>query len=359
MAKKKLSRSSIITDQKWLGREPEFKNDSEPSNVELAKLYNWYNYFHDTEDAKKFIAEYCRENEIANIDLNKHTCNTFGWVARMLSRGANLSEVTVEKFNAYLSSLHGVAVKQVDTASKEKVVVQDVIGPFIADIDEACDNYKQGFSMYQYLQDRNVGPNFVKQIQEKYGRVLAELKDAYAKKDQELVEAYSVYSRKELKELVAFYQVMVDDCERFAGNVKTEKKQRAPRKPRKPREKKMSTVMKHFKHLDRFDELKLVSEKPENIIGAQVVYLFNTVYNTLTMITASEGKTLEIHRSAIANFDEAQSGCKRIGRKTQEIITNLLGTSKRARPKLFKDIKSTAHFTNRVNEKTIILKIDR
>lgn len=349
---KQATRTTVIGGYRYMGREPEFSNN-QLSELEMLNSYSWYNYFHNTDDAKRFIREFCEKNGITKVNLSRHNNNTFGWIARMLSRGAVFPRHVGDRFVQYLSSLR-VSDEKINYSSKS---TNNPIGSHIAEIDSVCDSVDSNFSIYQYLTDNTISATHARLIAEYYAPIYQEVQDAYNKVDPQLVEAYSVHSRTELKALVLFYKNMMEDINKYLGNINVAKK---PRKPRKARARNLAVATKHFQYLDKFDKMKLVSASPESIIGSSAVYLFNTGTNVLTKIVAESGNTLDIRRSMIINHDQNQSGSKRIGRKADTILNEIIGGTKRSRIKTFDGINAAnAAFTNRSNSKTIIIKVDK
>lgn len=351
----KMTRTSLIVDQKYLGREPEF-DKVELNWVKEAQCYHWYNYFCDNDDAKKYIVDYCKaagiKISLACADFN----NTFGWIARMLSRGAVFHESTLNKFNNYIEQLK---VKKTTKQEKAETTVSinessNRLEQWLPEIEQMVDIYKTSFNCYNYLANNNVPQVYAKQIKEYYVPQLEEAKAAYNKEEKDLVEAYRCYTRAELKLFIARLQSIVDDCEKYLGNVKKE------RKPRKKKEPKIESVLKHFNYLKHDDKLKISSEDPAKIIGAGAVYVLNTKYNTLTMFIAKDETGLQIHRSSISNYDEKKSGVKKCGRTLDSVINGINNSTKKGRVKILDSIKTNlGKFTDRIGNDSLILKIDK
>lgn len=350
----KATRSSILTDQKYLGNEPVF-DDNQLSTVGLIKTYNWYNYFKATEDAKKYLTDYCTSKKI-KINISKHTDNTYGWLARMVSRGAILDELTSTKLDNYIQNIKRVkgdaSSIQVEDRRVERVVNR--LDEWIPDFEDAIDNFKSPFSAYNYLTTRNVPQVYAKQIQEKYIPVRDEVKSAYDKTDSDLIEAYKIHSRPELKAMLTLLNNIVSDCDIYLNNVKKE------RRPRKPRVKSVETILKHFKYQKTDDMLKISSEDPAKIIGASSLYVINTKYKTLTAFHAKESEGLTVNRTAIANYDETKSSTKRVGRRFDDVINAINTGTKRSRVKIMDSIKTDAiKLAERLNENCIIMRVDK
>lgn len=349
---KKATRTSILTDQKYLGREPEY-NGEVLSQSQLIKALNWYNHFKTSDDAKEYIIEYCKNKKL-KVAISGHKTNTFGWLARIVNKGGNLDDNTYSKLNSYVAELKNrkVLVKNEDPAEED--VSTSRVGQWLPDFEEAIDNFKNKFDTYVYIRSHNIPQMYVKEISDKYQRLLDELEIARAKSDEQVNEAYRGYSRTDLKALTEFVRSIVDDCAKFLGNVKKE------RKPRKKKVKSTEALLKYFKYQQHDDKLKLSSDDPSKIIGSSAVYVLNTKYKTLTMFIAKDATGLTVNRTAIDNYDEKQSVTKRVGRKLEDVVKQITEGTKRSRPKVLDAIKADPiRFTDRLNENSLILKVDR
>lgn len=347
------TRSSIISEQKHLGKEPEF-NGSVLTKIEVIKALNWYNHFCDNEAAKTFVGDYCKNRKI-KINISKHSTNTYAWLMRICDRGGILDNVTMTKMQSYVNGL--VKIESSNPSNDNKIVEDKVInkvGQWLPEFEEAVDNFQQSFDSYTFISTNNIPQVYVRQISEYYAPILNELQLAYEKKEADLVEAYKIYSRTELKALVTRVRSIIEDCDKYLGNVKKE------RKPRKKRGKSVDSILKHFKYLKHDDNLKLSSDDPSKIIGASAVYVLNTKYKTLTMFVAKDSEGLNINRTAISNFDEKQSKTKRIGRKLEDVVKQITDGTKRSRLKVLDAVKAdVASFTDRLNENSLIVRVDK
>lgn len=348
----KASRSSILADYKYLGKEPEFKDSHVLSEVELIRIYTWYNSLRDNDDAKTYLAEFCKQNNI-KISISKHTTNTYAWLARIVSRGA---KVTENHKNRLIKYLQGLRPDKVEKTKDEPQVVRSInkLDLWMPQLEEAIDNYNQPFDPYQFFVSNSIPQSYVKQIVEIYRPQLMEVHEAYQKSSDDLVQAYKNFSRAELKKFGLLLKAIVDDGERYVGNVKKE------RRPRKKKAKSTESILKFFKCQQNSVELKVSSEDPAKIIGANAVYVLNTKNNILTMFIAANDKGLTVSRTSIANYDEKQTTAKRVGRKVETVIKSILEGTKKSRTKVLEKLSTDpTKVVDRVNENCIILKVDK
>jgi hypothetical protein len=184
-----------------------------------------------------------------------------------------------------------------------------------------------------------------------------ELKDAYQGKDTQLVEAYSCFSKKELKSLIDMVDSYIKTCLSYknsAPDISTVLK-----KPRKPRQKKIKTPKEQVKklfYLDTFPEYNLTSINPEQIIGSEQVWVFNTKYRCVGVYYAADGSGFSVKGSTIQNFDTKISVEKKL-RKPKEILSKVLESGKVALRKILIPIRcKEKKLTGRINKYTIILR---
>lgn len=351
----KVTRSSILTDMKHLGKEPEF-DSKELSMVELIRVYNWYNYFKVADDSKRYLEEYCKPKKI-KLDWAKHDSPTYGWLARIIDRGAVLDSGTLDKFNRYISKISTDKVLKelikVESKPPQVVSIHSRLDNWVPEIEEAIDNFTKPFNAYQFIVNANIPQMYVKMIQDRYQLELDEIKAAYGKKDPELNESYRIYNRTELKALMNRLNSIVEDCDKFLNNAKKE------RRPRKARTRSVESILKHFKYQTTDDELKISSDDPSKIIGAASLYVINTKNKLLTVFHAKEGG-LNINRTAITNYDEKTSVTKRVGRNINKIIDSINNGTKRSRVKIIDQIKTNPmKLAERLNENSIIMKVEK
>jgi len=189
-------------------------------------------------------------------------------------------------------------------------------------------------------------------IKDFYSRDLAELEElASGEADEQLKEGYSHRSRKQIKNLIAFYQEVMSACTMLAQEAKVN---RAPRaKKSVPAEK----IVAKLKYLKTNEPLKLVSINPTDIISAKELWVFNTKTRKLGKYVAKEYGELSVKGTSIINFDENTSIQKTI-RKPEEKLKEFKAAGKVQLRKFLEDINATdTKMNGRINEDTILLKV--
>lgn len=351
-----------LVNKKYLGDEPSFTG--ELSKVDFINSLNWYNYMCNTDDAREYIEEHLKNigrhedakklKRISDINVP----NTAAWVCRLVEHGCGVH-----------SSDYGYAIKRIDEAlsgaieNKEvdeepKVNIQhrikerfhDIMGEIEGIIDDNID-LNQEFSFYQWLQENSIPAVYVSKIIQKLNPVYKELVDAYKTTDEQLKEGYSHLSKPQLKKIIAFYDGMIKDAEKYAD---TTKKTRAPRKPR------TISVQKKLKNLKFQKEdqtFKIASVNPEKIIGASELWTFNTKYKTLTVLKAKDRGGLQVKGTSVVGFDEVASKTKGTGRRTEFYLSRVKEGGKVVLRNLMVELKTDKPLAYRINENTILLRV--
>ena len=210
----------------------------------------------------------------------------------------------------------------------------------------------KAFKMLNLLKGKEVKAAHARIIKGFYSKDLAELEElASGKADEQLREGYSHRTKKQVKNLIAFYQEIMMACDMLAQEAKVN---RAPRKTKAvPKEK----LIAKLKFMKTNEPLKLVSINPVDIIGAGELWIFNTKTRKLGKYVASEFNTLNVKGTTITNFDEFKSIQKTI-RKPEEKLKEFKAAGKVQLRKFLDDINATdTKMNGRLNEDTILLKV--
>jgi len=189
-------------------------------------------------------------------------------------------------------------------------------------------------------------------IKDFYSSNLTELLElAGGTKDAQLVEGYSHLTKKQVKNLIAFYQEIMSACDMLSQEAKVNRKPRA--KKSVPAEK----LVAKLKYKKTDEALKLVSLNPTDIIGAKELWVYNTKTRKLGRYVANEYMELGVKGTSLTGFNETQSVCKTL-RKPEEKLKEFKAAGKVQLRKFLDDINATDTMMNgRFNEETIILKV--
>jgi hypothetical protein len=360
------ARTPKFFDEKYFGPEPSW-GEEKPDRTTLVKAYNWYNYFYDKKGIVKFLFDhYPRDKKeirfLKRLD-NNDIPSTICYQARMISRGCKLPQESLDYFNQKIKSMlekaktiHEENLEEKKESPKPSIQdrIKEQISDYIAEIEQEVDlftenNCNSEFNMYSWLQKNNIKSQQSNAIAEYYKPLLAELKEAKTKKDEQLNEAYAFMKPRELGRFVDFIDNIVKDASTWSTNQKTVRKTRKRKPPSV--EKQVSRVQ----YLKEFKDYKLVSINPADIIGAQELWVFNAKYRVLTRYDAMGPSGFMIKGTTIQGFDETSISKKL--RKPEEILPRVLTGGKRILGKIFTEINSKESKPNgRINKDTVLLK---
>lgn len=366
--KKKTVRKTVnetyLVNKKYLGDEPEPRNET-MLRVDFMNALTWYNYMCDVDEARSYIIDYLKANKKDDLVKKvKRVPNAFlpitaAWVFRMHLRGHKLEGDAVERAEQMLKQ----SFQYMEAEKKEEKVVDkpsiqeriaDKVSDVIGDIEALIDTGEK-FSLYEHLQKNEIPAMYAGKIVEYYKPLAVEVAEAMMGKDEQLKEGFKRYSKQQLRDLLAVYTSLVEEGERYAGNIR---KQRAPRKKKTVS---VDKKLKNFKYMKELPAMKLTSVSPTSIIGAQELWVFNTSNKVLTVFRARGPAGLDVNRTSITGFDVDTSVSKKIGRNTEKVIDRVLNGGKVVLRKLFDDEISSGYTktSERLNTNTILLKTVR
>ena len=355
-APRKTKSENYLVNWKYLGEEP--KNVSYDT-VELLKAFNWYNVMAEKEDIRQYLKDYFKSDKgmIKTIDRipDSRLPTTSAWLCRIaVNNGQVLESNKLVRVNSDINEAAGavveeekpkLAVQKPSIQDRVKERVQDIIG----DIEELIDKGEK-FNMYEWLQKNEIPAMHANKIADFYQPLM----DEYLNVLNGDKEGYERYTKKQMLEKQQTISDLLNDCRRFAGNVK---KARAPRKKKAPTTEKL---LKNFTYLKAYNEYKLQSVDPATIIGAQELWTFDTKYNKLTVFRARGPAGLTAKRTVIDGYDVDTTLSKRIGRKTEETLKKVLTGGKIVLRKLMEEITSDPiTLSDRINSNIVLLKVTR
>lgn len=333
--------------------------------VRFITAMNWYSIDGNKAEARKFIREYIRKNrstDLKNFDKisDKEIRPTFGWVARILSRGAKLSDYHIKNFNDYLDGI----LQTVDAPVVQKTVIlsnrpsikdamNDKISEYIGTLEGHYDEYITNgtdFSLDSDMKAKEIPQAYVSRVEEWAKRRLREWIEIVEGKDQQINEAFSHYTKTSKKNVAKFFVAMIQDCEKYGAFKK------ANRKPRTVRQKTPAQQTKNLKYKVKDEELNVSSVNPVEIVGAQSVWLYNTKSKKLMLYRTDSSQGIQVKGSSLQNYDPEMSEQKTL-RKPMEQLQDLMSAGKVQLRKFMEGIKTKKQDVNgRINSEVIILK---
>jgi len=338
-------------------KEPKFSG--ELSQSQLTQALSWYAQNRDSKDAIKYASDYFKKKlKIPAPDGLKSQASTFGFICRIVSMGGGLSGSNATWFNDTINKLKqsSPVVKQTTTnvvsiQDHIKRKASDCIGELEGQIDELITSeFKANVSPYATMTGMEVKGAHTKFVIEHFKTRRAEYDDVLTTTDADVKEAYSNFTKPQLKKLIAYCDQVIVDGMKLAGEaIKT-------RKPRKRKAKSADQLISKLNYAKDFAELKLVSIDPKTIIGASSLWVYNTKTRKLGVYHALDAVGLGIKGSTIQNFAESKSVSKTL-RKPAVTLPEVLKGGKVALRNVLNDIRAAEKvLTGRINTDTILLR---
>jgi len=354
-----------------IGNEPVATNivaGTEGYGVKFITAMNWYSIDGNKADARKFLREYIKKNQPANLNSfdkisDKEIRPTYGWIARILTKGAKLSDYHAENFNNYIDMILKtvnvpVAQKTVIVSNRPSIqnAMNEKITNYIGTLEGAYDNYITDgieFSLEADLKANEIPQVYVARIQEWAKNKLREWIEINEGKDKQLNEAFEHYTKTSKKNVAKFFASMIQDCDKY-GQFK-----KANRKPRVTKQKSPLQQIKNLKYKLKDDTYNIQSVNPTDIVGASAVWLFNTKNRKLIVYRTESSTGIQIKGSSLQNYEPELSEQKTL-RKPNDTISLLIQAGKVQLRKFMEGIKATSSVPNgRMNADTIIVRVIR
>lgn len=344
---------------------PEPKFDKELSQSDLTKTLSWYSQNKDLKDAQKYASDYFKKKFKLSVDSTiKSRPSTFGFICRIVTNGGILSEKDQTWFDDEVEK-----IKQ--EAKTAKVVVEDTtkvtntpniqdrikekasecIGELEGQVDDMIlslfKTVPAPYAVMNTLQIKSVHCKHIIEWAKKNRSFYDMLMNG---DDKELRDAYSNFSKTYLKKFVSYFDQVILDCGKIGD---------AAAKTKKPRKRKIKTkdeLVSKVKYCVEFDELKLKSINPTEILGATQLFVYNTKNRKLGVYHSEDASGLSIKGNSITGFSETKSVQKTL-RKPAEKIAEVMKAGKVALRTTFADIKAVESvLTGRLNADIILLR---
>lgn len=351
--------------------EPTLKSSN--TQHDLICTLNWYSYNKDSEDAKTYFLSYLKKydndvfDRLKNKSSNVSVSSTVGWLCRIYT----LNEATFplkylshikEETNRVLQVVFADETVQdkVETKTRPSVQenVQNQLRELLGDIDAEIDSFlankcKSTFSLYEWMQSKKVKHAQAKSIAEHYTEhVLAELKETQKSDCEQLKEAYSFLTKKNIQLFVEFVESLIEDANKWHGVAK-----QISHNNRAPRVRKQKSPLKQvekLQYLKQHENLKSVP--PTQIVGATQLWVYNVKYKSLGVYVCNNAHGFMVKGCTILNFDTTESISKTL-RKPEDVIPSVMESGKVALRKILPALKTREKkLTGRINKDTILLR---
>ena len=379
-ARAKTLRNPALHDEKYTGGEPVWDTeraisfDDATFEHHMRQSFYYYNYYYNQKDTKKYVIEWMKNPELkftaADIKtfqrspdkaIEMTACSlVMAHRVGMPFRGRHIEyikECIVKAISSTADEVEEVAldvpkayVPTIQDRLNEKT--SDTIGELEGHYDEFVANKKYVFKPYDFLVANNVPQSQLTKYEILFQARFDELRAAFEKQDEQLVEGYSHYKTADFKRIFAFIDQILNDIIQYRGVKKATKKVRAPRSVSKEK------VVSKLKYAKEDKTLKLVSVNPADIINSQELWVYNIKTRKLGKYVADSLKgPLNVKGTSITGYDEHKSVTKTL-RKPDEKLKEFAKASKVQLRKFIEDIKATETKLNgRINVDTILLRV--
>jgi hypothetical protein len=179
-----------------------------------------------------------------------------------------------------------------------------------------------------------------------------EISTALEGKNKDLVEAYSNFTKPELKKFDNFFKNLLKSCEMAQEVAKVV---RAPRKKKPVSQEKLVAKLKYKKE---DTALGIVSLNPVHIIGSKEVWVYNTKTRKLAQYKALDASGLTVKGASLENF--STDSAEKTLRKPAESLADFKKASKVKLRTFLKDLTTLdIPAPGKLNEHHVILRIDK
>jgi len=361
-------------DTNAMGMEPVWKTQPTDNRISaMSKAFSWYNYFYGKKDARDMIVNYLESHDRkADVRTLKGIPDsairlTTGWLCRMNMVGLELAEKEQLKLDHMLKEIltskqeievesapivDAVARPNIQDRLREKVL--ECAGELDGMFDEfvlAGAKMSADYKPIMVIRGMNVAPQLISIITDNWKRKLAEFEEVVKGKDAMLVEAYSNFSKIQLRNCVKFCEAVINDCGAY---VQIKKVERKPRKVKAvPPEKRAAK----FKHVLEFAELKLKGLPAASLVDKAEAWLYDTKKRKLIHVVADNyTQAFTIKNNSVIGYSTVETLQKTV-RKPADVVKAIQAAGKPAARKIYKDLTTTETPWNaRGTENLIILK---
>jgi len=372
-----VSKIKLRADQiKYTGPEPEWTvqptmDDTESSRrIAVGRAFDWYNYHLGRAEAKDFVLEY-----LTNVDRKSEAdaykrgpdniyLTTYGWLARMATKGLELTEKENNLLENHISECVEAALEEQQQTPVEKkaptLSIQDrmrikmsqAMGEIEGMLDDFADNgYKdvpEFLGVFEYYE--SPAP-MAGMVIDEWTQRREEYQTAIDQTDPDVTEAYSHLGKIQLRNLVKFADSVIAGINSYAQSKKV------ARKPRKKKPVSPEKITQKFKYLKKHEPLNIESVAVTKLVECTEAYLYDVKKRKLIQVVADTYmKTFTVKNNSIVGFDPAKTVQKTL-RKPEEQLKEFMKASVPNARKIFKNTKAVeTKFTGRGNENLLLLR---
>lgn len=223
-----IRKAAIVSSILGNATEPNFVKME--SKGEIATALNWYNANKDAKASARYIAEYAKKNKIKGKLDTSQSFQVTGFICRVISRGTIVSDELAQQTKAKVIELMTQDDKD-DTQDDLNVYIisiqdrmKEKVSEIAGDLEGAIDDYilskfTKTPSAYGVMHGRVKGKH-AKMLVPIFEKRRDEYQEVLDTDDKELKEGYSNFSRVELKKLVSFCNLIIEDAMKLGNESK-------------------------------------------------------------------------------------------------------------------------------------------
>lgn len=326
MAKKPVTKLTKSVEKKIAG--------DMPANVKLDSIatchaHSYMSRYFDYSDAMNYLESYITSNELKRklSKMPKYSVShTAGWIAAYILNGCTVMPESLDYLNKTIKYIEDYVIEpEVKTTSLKSYENNHIIH-LEGVLDQILLGKNPEFDATKYFKANEVGVGDLKSIKDYYDGMAEQLSNKANKE-------YFSHKPTVTKSLIAFYSDIVSSVDTILNNKVRE------RKPRTVKAKPAAKIVSKLRFMKESNELKVSSLAVEKVVSSDQLLIFNTKYNTLTMLYALPGKKFTAHRTAIMEIDPSRSVQKTL-RKPEVNIAKFTVGSKTTIGKAFKELKT-------------------
>ena len=338
-------------------------------NHSLVSAFNWYNLHWDADYYKKYAIESAESNnnykEFVPY-LKRADYLTIRQIAvyfALLDNCQELKKEELTKLNNLLSMISiSNVVHKVKKQVQPNVVIDEKEQQFNIKSHNAMAEVEDGLDEV-YLQKKipNNADKIVmicddtrlkKYVSEQIKKKLDVYEKIQLGEDEELVEAYSNYNKRQLKLTIDYLNGILSTFDKLRS-VKPTSTKTVRKRPQTPQQ--ITKKMTVYKTLPEF---KIICQPAHKIVGSSAVYVYFVENRKLVRFVPMKDMSLSANGMSIVNFDPEKTVAKTL-RKPEvffEQFKNSKGISKTELKKAFDSVAGqTKTYGTRLNDKCVIL----
>ena len=349
MTKKTTKQSPTVPTSKYGTKE--YEN-------EFFSIFLIYSEKITDQQAKQSILQYVKGknkniDDYSSLQAKKYT--PYGIYAKMQFDGIKLPIVEQKSLDQFLEDLEKLnkdKLTKKEQSRKEKDIkdsrqIRNFLGDLNSLIDNQIDliisNKKPNSDISGILKKYNLMASSHQSTKDLLTRMIVDVKLAKTKKDEQLVEGYSYMTPKQLTIYISFLESILSKINTTSVVV---------RKPRKLKPKTPDQLVKKLHIQDKCDDLGLVSKEKINIIGSNVIYVYNTKTRFLTKYVSDLG--FSVKGTTLLNTNTLSSSKKKI-RKPESLFVQINPNNKKFMESLWNSIRGKESSINTRLSKVCII----